>query len=222
MNLLLQGALAVAALLLCVVPHELAHGMVALWLGDPTAKRQGRLSLNPLRHLDPIGSIILPLSLILLRWFTGLPLIVFGWAKPVPINPYYFRDPWRGMMWVGLAGPATNVVLAVLTASLARLMYLLGVRNSWVFMFLSLFTVISLLIAFFNLVPIPPLDGSRVLAYFLPVRWRLQLLRLEQFGIVIVVALLLLGLLDLVARGAEGVAVYLLGLNLARLSGLWY
>lgn len=222
MNLLLQGAFAVAALFLCVIPHELAHGMVALWLGDPTAKRQGRLSLNPLRHLDPIGSIILPLALILLRRITGLPLVVFGWAKPVPINPYYFRDPWRGMVWVGLAGPTTNVVLAVLAASLARLMYLLGARNSWVFLFLTIFTVISLLIAFFNLVPIPPLDGSRVLGYFLPIRWRLQLLRLEQFGIVIVAALLLLGLLDLVAQGAETVARYLLGPDLARLFGLWY
>ncbi|MGQ9700751.1 MAG: site-2 protease family protein [Candidatus Bipolaricaulaceae bacterium] len=220
MNLLLQGAFAVAALFLCVIPHELAHGMVALWLGDPTAKRQGRLSLNPLRHLDPIGSIILPLALILLRRFTGLPLVIFGWAKPVPINPNYFRDPWRGMVWVGLAGPATNVVLAVLTASLARVLYRVGVRNPWVFMFLSVFTVISLLIAFFNLIPIPPLDGSRILGYFLPIRWRLQLLRLEQFGIVIVAALLLLGLLDLVAQGAESMAVYLLGADLARLSGL--
>ncbi len=220
MSLLLHGLLAIVALLLCVIPHEVAHGVVALWLGDPTAKRMGRLSLNPLRHLDPIGSVLLPLGLLLLRRFTGLPLFVFGWAKPVPINPYYFRDPWRGMVWVGLAGPAANVVLAALSAALARGLFLLGLRNSWVFLFLTLFTAISLLIAFFNLVPIPPLDGSRVLAYFLPLRWRLKLLKLEQFGIIIVAALLLLGLLDLVAGVAETVAVYLLGVDLASFSGL--
>lgn len=222
MSLFLQIVFAILALFLCVIPHELAHGLVALWLGDPTAKRAGRLSLNPLRHLDPIGSVLLPLALILIRRFTGVPLVVFGWAKPVPINPYYFRDPWRGMVWVGLAGPAVNILLAGFAAALARLFYLVGIRNSSVYLFLALFTVISLLIAFFNLVPIPPLDGSRILTYFLPVRWRLELVRLEQFGIIIVVVLMLLGLLDVVLRGAEAVAVYLLGVNVARFSGLWW
>lgn len=222
MNLFLQVVLAILALLLCVIPHEIAHGLVALWLGDPTAKRAGRLSLNPLRHLDPIGSVLLPLALILIRRFTGVPLVVFGWAKPVPINPYYFRDPWRGMVWVGLAGPAMNLLLAALAAALARALFLAGVRNSVLFMFLAIFTVISLLIAFFNLIPVPPLDGSRVLAYFLPLRWRIQMVRLEQFGIIIVVVLMLLGLLDVVFRGAEAVAVRLLGVDVARSSGLWW
>lgn len=222
MSLFLQIIFAVLALLLCVIPHEIAHGLVALWLGDPTAKRAGRLSLNPLRHLDPIGSVLLPLGLILIRRFTGVPLVVFGWAKPVPINPYYFRDPWQGMVWVGLAGPTTNVLLAAITAGLARGLFLAGVRNGTLFMFLAFLTVISLLIAFFNLIPLPPLDGSRILTYFLPIRWRLQLVRLEQFGIIIVVVLMLLGLLDVVLRGAETVAVYLLGIDVARFSGLWW
>ncbi len=222
MNVLLTTVFAVVALLFCIIPHEIAHGFVALWLGDPTAKRMGRLSLNPLRHLDPIGSVLLPLALILIRWFTGLPIFVFGWAKPVPINPYYFKDPWRGMVWVGLAGPGMNIFLATVAAALARLLYLLGLRASWAFMFLALFTTVSLVIAFFNLVPIPPLDGSRVLSYFLPLDLRLKLLRLEQFGIIVVAALLFLGLLDLVAHGAETVAVYLLGQKVARLSGLWW
>jgi len=221
LSLVLQIVFAVLALFLCVIPHEIAHGLVALWLGDPTAKRAGRLSLNPLRHLDPIGSVILPLALILIRQFTGASLVVFGWAKPVPINPYYFRDPWRGMAWVGLAGPTMNIILAGIAAALARGIYLAGVRNSSVYMFLAFFTVISLLIAFFNLVPIPPLDGSRILIYFLPSKWRLHLVRLEQFGIIIVVVLMLLGLLDVVLRGAEAVAVYFLGVDVARLSGLW-
>jgi len=218
----LQILFSVLALLLCVIPHEVAHGWVALWLGDPTAKRAGRLSLNPLRHLDPIGSVLLPLGLILLRRLTGVPLLVFGWAKPVPINPYYFRDPWKGMVWVGLAGPATNIALAALAAGLARLLLLSGIRNTWVFMFLAIYVVISLLIAFFNLIPLPPLDGSRILAYFLPLRWKLQLMRLEQFGIIVVVVLLALGVLDVVFRGAEAVAVRMLGVDVARLSRLWW
>ncbi len=222
MSFFLQIVFAILALFLCVIPHELAHGLVALWLGDPTAKRAGRLSFNPLRHLDPIGSVLLPLALILIRRFTGVPLVVFGWAKPVPINPYYFRDPWRGMVWVGLAGPAMNIILAGFAAAVARLLYLAGVRSSSAYLFLALFTVISLLIAFFNLVPIPPLDGSRILTYFLPQRWRLEVVRLEQFGIIIVVVLVLLGLLDVVFRGAEAVAVYMLGVDVARFSGLWW
>lgn len=222
MSAFLQAVFAVAALFLCVIPHEVAHGLVALWLGDPTAKRAGRLSLNPLRHLDPIGSVLLPLVLILVRRLTGVPLVVFGWAKPVPINPHYFQDPWRGMVWVGLAGPAMNILLAAVAAGLARSLYILGVRNSWVFMFLALLTVVSLLIAFFNLIPLPPLDGSRVLTYFLPDRWRFNLLRFEQFGVIIVVVLVLLGVLDIVLRGAETFAVYMLGVDLARLSGLWW
>lgn len=222
MSWVLQIIFSVLALLFCVIPHEVAHGLVALWLGDPTAKRAGRLSLNPLRHLDPIGSVLLPLGLILIRRLTGVPLLVFGWAKPVPINPYYFRDPWQGMVWVGLAGPGTNFVLAALAAGLARLLLLLGVRNPWVFMFLAIYVVISLLIAFFNLIPLPPLDGSRILAYFLPLRWKLQLMRVEQFGIIVVIALLALGVLDVVLRGAEAVAVRMLSVDVARLSGLWW
>lgn len=218
----LQAIFAVAALLVCVVPHEVAHGLVAFRLGDPTAKRAGRLSLNPLRHLDPIGSVLLPLALLLLRRFTGLPLVVFGWAKPVPINPYYFRDPWRGMVWVGLAGPATNFLLAGLTALVGRLLLLLGLRHRYLFLFLALLVLISLVIALFNLLPVPPLDGSRLLGYFLPLRWRLQLLRLEQFGILIVAALLLLGALEVVVRGAEALAVHLIGRDWALLSGLWW
>lgn len=218
----IQAIFALVALLFCVIPHEVAHGLVAFLLGDPTAKREGRLSLNPLRHLDPIGSVALPLALLLLRRFTGVPLVVFGWAKPVPINPYFFRDPWRGMVLVGLAGPAANFLIAGLTTTLGRLLLLFGLRQRYLFMFLAILVLISLVIALFNLLPVPPLDGSRVLGYFLPVRWRLQLLRLEQFGILIVAALLLLGLLEIVVRGAEAIAVRLMGRDWAMLSGLWW
>jgi len=218
-NELGEGLMAVAALLVCIIPHEVAHGYVAWRLGDPTAKLSGRLSLNPIRHLDPIGSVLLPVALLLLRRFAGFP-IVFGWAKPVPINPNYFRNPWRGMLWVGLAGPATNVLIALATAGIGRALIALGLTARWLLYFLGLIVLLSLVLALFNLIPVPPLDGSRVLAYFLPPRMRLQLVRLEQVGIVIVVVLLIIGALELVFQGAYSLWLQLVGTRWVLLSGL--
>jgi len=214
-----EGLVAVAALLVCIIPHEVAHGYVAWRLGDPTAKLSGRLSLNPIRHLDPIGSVLLPVALLLLRRFAGFP-IVFGWAKPVPINPNYFRNPWRGMLWVGLAGPATNVLMALVAAGTGRALIALGLTARWLLYFLGLIVLLSLVLALFNLIPVPPLDGSRVLGYFLPPRMRLQLMRLEQVGIVIVVVLLVIGALELVFQGAYSLWLQLVGVRWVLLSGL--
>jgi Zn-dependent protease len=219
---LIQGLMAVGALFLCVIPHEVAHGYVAFRLGDPTAKAAGRLSLNPIRHLDPIGSLLLPVAILLLSQFTGGPMIIFGWAKPVPINPNYFRDPWRGMLWVGLAGPATNILTALVTAWIGRGLIALGVQNKWVLAFLALVVLISLVLALFNLIPLPPLDGSRVLAYFLPGRWRLGFLRLEQVGFVIIIVLVLLGILNVVFQGAGEIWLRLVGWEWAIRSGLLF
>jgi Zn-dependent protease len=212
--------MAVGALLVCVIPHEVAHGYVAWKLGDPTAKAAGRLTLNPIKHLDPVGSVILPLGLLLLQRFAGFP-IVFGWAKPVPVNPYYFRDTWRGMLYVSLAGPGTNFLMALVAAGVGRVLVAEGVTNSWLLAFLALIVLLSLVLALFNLVPVPPLDGSKVLAYFLPVRWRIALLQWEQFGMLVVMALLLLGALGIVFQGAETIAFRLIGIRWALLSGLW-
>ena len=219
MNELWEDLIAVAALLVCIIPHEVAHGYVAWKLGDPTAKMAGRLSLNPIRHLDPIGSVLLPLALLLLHRFAGFP-IVFGWAKPVPINPNYFRDPWRGMLWVGLAGPVTNVLMALVVAGVGHGLIALGLTARWLLYFLGLVVLLSLVLALFNLIPVPPLDGSRVLAYFLPPRLRLQLMRLERVGIVIVVVLLAIGALKLVFQGAYSLWLQLVGVRWALLSGL--
>lgn len=217
---LIYGLMAVGALFVCVIPHEVAHGYIAWKLGDPTAKAAGRLTLNPIKHLDPIGSVILPLGLLLLRRFTGFP-IVFGWAKPIPVNPYYFRDTWGGMLYVSLAGPATNVLMALLATSIGHGLIALGVRNAYVLAFVALIVLLSLVLALFNLLPVPPLDGSKVLAYFLPVRWRIALLRWEQFGFAIIIALLLLGGLQMVFQGAEAIAFRLVGIRWALLSRLW-
>jgi Zn-dependent protease len=215
---LVEGVLTVGALLVCVIPHEIAHGYVAWRLGDPTAKRAGRLSLNPLRHLDPIGSLLFPAALLLLRRLVGFP-IVFGWAKPVPINPNYFRNPWKGMLWVALAGPATNFLLAGVVAAVGRGLVAVGFTNQWVLFFLAMVVLIGLVLGLFNLLPVPPLDGSRILAYFLPPRWRWQLTQLEQVGVVIIMVLILLGVLELVFRGASRAWLALVGWKWAILIG---
>lgn len=208
---IVQGAMAIGALLVCVIPHEVAHGYVAWKLGDPTARAAGRLSLNPIRHLDPIGSFLLPVALIILRHLTRAPLVVFGWAKPVPINPYYFRDPWQGMFWVGASGPLTNFLLAGLAAGLGRGLVAVGFKFTWPLAFLGWVVFVSLLLALFNLIPVPPLDGSRVLMYLLPGKWRPRFLRLEPIGIAIIIALLLLGVLDAVLQGVDFLWQYFVG-----------
>ncbi len=175
--------------MMAVVIHEVSHGWVALSLGDPTAKEAGRLTLNPLKHMDPVGTVALPLVLLLLR-----APFVFGWAKPVPINPFLLRHPKRDLLWVGLAGPAANLALAVVAAALVQI---LGpARFPLAASLLRTLALISLVLGTFNLLPIPPLDGSRILASLLPAQAARLLLLLEQWGIVLVVALLYLGVLD--------------------------
>jgi Zn-dependent protease len=172
------------ALILAIVIHEFAHGYAAYLLGDPTAKRAHRLTLNPLAHIDPFGSIILPLLLA----FTGSPVLL-AWAKPVPFNPRYFRDPRRGIMIVGAAGPATNFLAALISAFLFHFAGPLAP-------FLKLFCEINLILGIFNLIPIPPLDGSRIVLGILPDDLIPVYLRIESFGFIIIFALLWLGLLD--------------------------
>jgi Zn-dependent protease len=185
-----------------IVLHEVAHGYVAWRLGDPTAKSRGRLSLNPLAHVDLFGTVLIPIALMLLR--AGF---LFGYAKPVPINPSYFRNPLKGMLYVAVAGPGTNVALAVVMTALVRAV-LLGVPDSAlaaaslggnllrvVLALLYYFVIWNILLAVINLMPIPPLDGSRILAHFLPAEGRRLLASVERYGFLIVIALLALGAL---------------------------
>ena len=168
----------ILVLLFSVIIHEVAHGTVAYYLGDPTAKYAGRLSLNPLKHLDPIGSLLLPLLLIVIR-----SPILFGYAKPVPINPYNFRDRKYGTLKVAFAGPASNFSIAVFFGILIRVFSL--PINSGLGLMFSFIVWINLLLAVFNLVPIPPLDGSHILFAILPdSMWKLKMI-LHQFGIFI-------------------------------------
>lgn len=195
---------------MAVILHEVSHGWTALKLGDPTAKRQGRLTLNPIPHVDPVGTILVPLALIIFQFIFNMGFFIFGWAKPVPIDPSYFKDPDRGMLWVGLAGPLTNIVMFSAAAFLGRLILPLYVNNflgqggGFLFQlgkngfgalvyFLGIFAIINTILAAFNLIPLPPLDGSRILRYFLPHEGKKILNRIEPYGILIILAVIWLG-----------------------------
>ncbi len=184
---LLEAAALIVPLILAIVFHEVAHGWTARALGDPTAAQLGRLSLNPLRHVDLFGTIILPGMLKLI----GAP--VFGWAKPVPVNYMRLRNPRWHMVLVALAGPGTNIVLALLAAFLAKLL-LPQVQGSAPLAFLGLnlinFIQINLFLAVFNMIPVPPFDGSRVLAGFLPDGLRERFQELDRYALMIMIAML--------------------------------
>ena len=154
-----------------LVLHEVAHGFAAYKLGDPTAKASGRLSLNPLKHIDPFGTVILPLMLMLMGW------PVFGYAKPVPYNPRYFKDPRRDDVIVGLAGPSANLAMAGVAAIVAWALYqpaINGLVNNEFFAYFYLM--------FFNLLPIPPLDGSSIFAILLPAKYLPKYYQIQQYA----------------------------------------
>jgi Zn-dependent protease len=169
-------------LLFSVIIHELAHGYVAYGLGDPTAKYAGRLTLNPLKHLDPFGSIILPLLLLLATAGQGP---IFGWAKPVPINPYNFKDQKWGELKVAISGPATNFAIAIIFGLLIRF---LNLPYSVPFIeLMSIIVLYNFLWALFNLIPIPPLDGSWILFKFFPPALNQVKMFLQQYGMIILI-----------------------------------
>ncbi len=193
-EMIVEFVLALVAFFTAVVFHEYAHGRVAYALGDPTARDARRLTLNPLAHIDPFGTVLLPLLLAILRFAFNMHVPILGYAKPVPVNPIYFRRPYQGMMLVALAGPLINVILAGVGTGL---WYGLGASlpHSLSF-FLFYFIAINIILALFNLIPVPPLDGSRVLLYLLPEGGKRLLLQLEPFGFVIIFLLLYAGLLE--------------------------
>ena len=184
-----QTAVLVAASLLCITFHETCHGLVAYWLGDPTAKRAGRLTLNPLRHID-IGGLLM------------MALFRFGWAKPVPVDMRNFKNPKAGMALTALAGPVSNVVLAYAAVVLCNFVIFLADRlgSTWLLLALAQFFVyveiISAGLAVFNVFPIPPLDGSKVLFALLSDRAYDRLMRYEKYGMGLLMVLLVTGVID--------------------------
>jgi Zn-dependent protease len=191
------GALPVLA---AIVFHEVAHGYVAYHLGDPTAARMGRLTLNPLSHIDPFGTILLPLLL-----FVAHSPFVFGYAKPVPVNFHNLNHPKRDMIWVALAGPLTNLLLALGSVMLLKLLVSVdlssqGGLSSILLVPLALMAktsvVMNVALAVFNLIPIPPLDGGRVLVGLLPEPQSSVVARVERYGFLIIIVLLMTDILD--------------------------
>lgn len=183
MGTFLAFIIQLAILFFSIIVHEVSHGYVALIKGDPTAKYSGRLTLNPLPHIDIFGTIILPILLVIMH--AG---IIFGWAKPVPINPYNLRNPKKDMIWIGAAGPASNFGIAIGLSILFRA----GLGHTFIGQFLVYAIAINILLAIFNLIPIPPLDGSRILEGVLPYEAQMSYKRIEPFGFLIIFPLLII------------------------------
>ncbi|MEO0085324.1 MAG: site-2 protease family protein [candidate division WOR-3 bacterium] len=179
MNQLLDMLMAAPAILFGLTVHEFSHALVADRLGDPTARDLGRLTLNPLKHLDFMGTV-------------ALFLFRFGWAKPVPIDPRNFRHPTRDMALSSLAGPAANLVIAIAAGLILRLLTLVGV-GGFVTELATYFVLFNLILCFFNLIPIPPLDGSRLVSYFLPASMAEGYAQFEQYGFMILIGVIMVG-----------------------------
>jgi len=167
-------------LLLSMMAHEVAHGWVAFRLGDPTAKHHGRLTANPLSHLDLVGT-----AMFVITYLVGG--FIFGWAKPVPVNPYYFKNRQRGMMIVGLAGPITNFIIAVLLGVFLNLVH--PEVGTLVFRVLFVAFQVNVVLGVFNLIPIPPLDGSRIVGGFMSRDLYMRWIQLDRYGIIFILLL---------------------------------
>lgn len=195
-----QAIVTIPALMIAVIFHEIAHGAIAYLMGDKSAKEAGRLTINPIPHIDLLGTIILPGILILV----GSP-ILFGWAKPVPINPYRFKHLRKGMLFVSLAGALANILMAISGAILFRLLESTIASDINPLFFTTIidpllwfsreFVIINLVLAFFNLIPIPPLDGSRVLMSFFSVKYWEEFYKMEPYGFLILTILIFTGII---------------------------
>jgi Zn-dependent protease len=191
-NNLIQTVLVYALpVIFAITVHEAAHGYVARYFGDNTAQALGRVTLNPIPHIDPIGTIVMPLML----YFATSGAFLFGYAKPVPVNFGALRRPKRDMIWVALAGPASNFIQAILWAVAFVVMRAMDVQETFFLKMAQAGVLVNLVMWAFNLFPLPPLDGGRILVGLLPMRQAIQVSRVEPYGFFIVLALVLAGVL---------------------------
>ena len=200
LNLVQVIAIYAIPVLLAITLHEAAHGYVAMRFGDMTAYAAGRVSLNPIRHIDPVGTVALPLALLALAKLFGGGGMLFGWAKPVPVNFDNLRHPKKDMLWVAAAGPLSNFAMAILWALVAKVS--MSVPQSYFALPLALMgaagVLVNLIFIVLNLLPLPPLDGGRILVSLLPHRYAYTFSRVEPYGLVILIVLLFTGVLSLI------------------------
>ena len=189
-----QIAVYAIPVLLAITVHEAAHGYVARMFGDNTAYVLGRVTLNPVKHIDPLGTIVIPLGMVLLTGF------MFGWAKPVPVDWGSLRRPKRDMIWVAAAGPGDNLVMAVVWALIYRTVSAAGVQESYFYLVAQAGISVNLVFMALNLLPIPPLDGGRIVSGLLPTRMSIAYSRVEPYGLIILLALMFTGALSFFLR----------------------
>ena len=194
---LISLALWAIPVILAITLHEAAHGYVARLFGDPTAHEAGRITLNPLRHIDKVGTLLVPGGIVLLNSIWGLQMPVFGWAKPVPVDFRRLRNPKADMLWVAAAGPGVNFLQAILWAFAAAFLAKAGFGNEAPWYVLAQYGILAnLVLMLVNLVPIPPLDGGRIVVSLLPIRQAIAFSRLEPYGFAILIVLLYFNILD--------------------------
>jgi Zn-dependent protease len=228
MELTLIQKIAVFALpvIFAITLHEAAHGYVARYFGDMTAAALGRISANPLKHIDPVGTILVPLVILLTSKLLGGGMILFGWAKPVPVNFARLRRPKQDMLWVAAAGPGMNFVMAVFWALMIQLGHALGsgFASAPLMLMGAAGVFINVILMSLNLIPLPPLDGGRIAVSLLPMKQAMQFARIEPYGLFILLGLIFTGILGIVLWPLIGLFIGLValvtGLETAQLIGL--
>ncbi|HRK78678.1 MAG TPA: site-2 protease family protein [Thiobacillus sp.] len=228
MELTLIQKIAVFALpvIFAITLHEAAHGYVARFFGDMTAASQGRITINPLKHIDPVGTILVPLVILLASKLLGGGAILFGWAKPVPVNFSRLRRPKQDMLWVALAGPGMNFIMALFWALMIQLGHALGsgFASAPLMLMGAAGVFINVILMALNLIPLPPLDGGRIAVSLLPVKQAMQFARLEPYGLFILLGLLFTGILGIILWPLislfVGLTALATGLDPAQLIGL--
>lgn len=183
--------------LFAITLHEAAHGYVARMYGDNTAKYAGRITLNPIKHIDPVGTILVPIAILVSSSLMGIGAFLFGWAKPVPVNFGNLRNPKKDIRFVAFAGPGANFVMALLWALSLKLQFVTGLNEPFFAEMAKAGIVVNLVLAALNLLPILPLDGGRILFSFLPSSAAYSFSRTEPYGMIVLIALLMLGILPM-------------------------